>query len=121
MPTTCYTYKDPYPMSLNRSGAVQLKSKADWPRSYRCNPNHVSTQGIHPPGPIYNSNQPAAQPWSYYHTAQASLMPRLAQKGFADHYQQAQAHGGYYVNGQYYPAYAVAGMSYSPSNYYYFY
>lgn len=63
---TYYTYKDPFPATLNHPYAVQAESKADWPKSYRYNPNHTSMQGIHPPAPVYTANQPAPSSW-YYH------------------------------------------------------
>ena len=116
---TYYTHKDPYPATLNHPNAVQLESTADWPKSYRYNSNHVSTQGIHPPGPVYNAQQQAPQPW-YYYGGQVSLKWTPHSQDVADHHQQAQAQaqGGYYVNGQYLPA--SAGTTYSPSSYYHY-
>ena len=64
--TTYHTYKDPYPATLNYPNALQLESRADWPKTYRLNPNYDPNQGIHPPGPVYNADQTASQNWNYY-------------------------------------------------------
>lgn len=69
---TYYTYKDPYPATLNHPNAVQLESKEDWPKTYRYNPNRYSTQGIHPPAPVYNAQRQAVQSW--YYGGQVSLI-----------------------------------------------
>lgn len=71
---TYYTYKDPYPATENHPHAVQIETKADWPKSYRYNSNQNTTQGIHPPGPVYQANQaPAAWYYNQYYGAQVSL------------------------------------------------
>lgn len=72
MPTTYHTYKDPFPATLNHPDAIQLESTADWPKTFRYNSNYRSPQGIHPPAPVYNANQPAPQSW-YYYGGQVSL------------------------------------------------
>lgn len=66
MSTTYYTYKDPFPATLNHPDAVQLESTEKWPKKFRYNSNYARTQGIHPPAPVYTANQSAPQSWYYY-------------------------------------------------------
>lgn len=65
MPTTYYTYKDPFPATVNHPNASQFETSADWPKTFRYRANKWTTKGIHPPAPVYNANQPAPLSWYY--------------------------------------------------------
>ena len=66
MPAHFYTYQDPNPSTVNTDPATyHWEDPADWPRSFLYVPNHSGAQGIHPPAPVYQTNQPS-QPAMYY-------------------------------------------------------
>ncbi|KAK5101073.1 hypothetical protein LTS08_004679 [Lithohypha guttulata] len=110
---TYYTYKDPYPATENHPHAVQIETKTDWPKTYRYNSNQNTTQGIHPPGPVYQANQaPAAWYYNQYYGAQQP-QPQ---------YPYGYGYPGYaaaWANGQYYGMPAPTGTSYNSPYYYY--
>jgi hypothetical protein len=61
-----YTYQYPNPSALNDPGqGGHWEDPADWPRTYLYVSAHEGAQGIHPPAPVYQSNQPA-QSATYY-------------------------------------------------------
>ncbi|ETI24484.1 hypothetical protein G647_03853 [Cladophialophora carrionii CBS 160.54] len=85
MPAHFYTYNSLNPSAVNTQPAAwHWEDPADWPRTYLYVSNQNGAQGIHPPAPVYQSNQPA-QPTMYYFQASGS----------------ASAPAGYYVNGIY--------------------
>ncbi|KIW29413.1 uncharacterized protein PV07_05229 [Cladophialophora immunda] len=97
-----YTYQTPNPSAVNTQGSTGYwENPADWPRTYLYVSNQGGLQGIHPPAPVYQSNQPS-QPAMYYFQGSSS------------------APAGYYVNGLYYgmsPPSASTGWPYTSSAY----
>ncbi|KAJ4502456.1 hypothetical protein HRR83_005551 [Exophiala dermatitidis] len=97
-----YTYQNPNPSALNEGNQGHWEDPADWPRTFLYVSAHEGAQGIHPPAPVYQSNQPAQQ--NMYYFAGSSSAP-----------------AGYYANGIYYgttPPAAAPGWPYtSPSSY----
>lgn len=67
MPAHFYTYDRLNPSALNTNPAAwQWENPADWPRTYLYVSNQGDAQGIHPPAPVYQSNQPAQQAMYYF-------------------------------------------------------
>lgn len=58
-----YTYQDPYPTTPQDPYAVAWDNPASWPKAY----DYVASQGLHPPGPVYqlNQGQPGQWPFGY--------------------------------------------------------
>ncbi|KAJ9500139.1 hypothetical protein H2202_004530 [Exophiala xenobiotica] len=88
-----YNYQSLYPSSLNDPrNAGHWENPADWPRTFYYVSADGTQQGIHPPAPVYQSNQPAQQRMYYF--AGGSSAP-----------------AGYYMNGLYHGASAPAATS----------
>lgn len=68
---TYYTYEDPFPATKNDPYKQRFEDMSRWPKSYRYNSNQVTTQGIHPPGAVYDG---AASWWQNYYGAQVSCL-----------------------------------------------
>ncbi len=77
MPAHFYTYDPLNPSAVNTNPAAwHWENPADWPRTYLYVSNQGGTQGIHPPAPVYQSNQPAQQAM-YYFQVTAELLQIL--------------------------------------------
>jgi hypothetical protein len=62
-----YTYRDPIPSAVNiQPAAWHWEDPADWPRTFLYVSNPGDFQGIHPPAPVYQSNQPAQSTMYYF-------------------------------------------------------
>ncbi|EXJ93509.1 hypothetical protein A1O1_01901 [Capronia coronata CBS 617.96] len=96
-----YTYQNPNPSALNDRSQGHWEDPADWPRTFLYVSTHEGAQGIHPPAPVYQSNQPSQS--AMYYFAGSSSSP-----------------AGYYVNGLYYgtqPPTAATGWPFTSSSY----
>ncbi len=95
-----YNYQSLYPSSLNDPrNAGHWENPADWPRTFYYVSADGTQQGIHPPAPVYQSNQ-SAQPGMYY---LAVRLPTTFQFRLTDSSLQgtSSAPAGYYANGLY--------------------
>lgn len=122
MPEPYYNYTT-NPVTTNDPYATgHWENPDDWPKTF----NYVAKfglQGLHPPAPVYQTNQPA-QPAMYTYFAVCltcsltipSLIPRQG---------NPTSPAGYHANGVYYgtttPAAPVAGWPYTSSSYYPYY
>ena len=69
-----YTYPTTYQSAASPYPAGYWEDPADWPRSFVYVPNQGGLQGIHPPAPVYQSNQSAQSAMAYYQVrSQAQL------------------------------------------------
>ncbi|KAK4935258.1 hypothetical protein LTR10_023652 [Elasticomyces elasticus] len=91
-----YTYQNPYPSALDNTQSGHWENPDDWPRTFL----YVSAydgaqQGLHPPAPVYQSNQPSQQAMYYFPGSSSSP-------------------AGYYLNGLYYGTSAPSGYGSAP-------
>lgn len=79
-----YTYQEPFPLTPQHPYTVTWESPANWPKTYE----YVSSQGIHPAGPVYQNNTPS-QPglWPYGYGQQ--WPPAVAPQGYGTVSQEA--------------------------------
>lgn len=65
-----FKYKEPRPAALRNPQEPDVEHPRDWPKVFQHkSSNEVARVGIHSPGPVYTSNQPADYQW-YYNQAQ---------------------------------------------------
>lgn len=112
-----YNYQGLNPSALNgASAAGHWEDPADWPRTfYYVSAADGTQQGIHPPAPVYQSNQPA-QPAMYYFAVSIPEFPSLPSPWLTSTQGNSSAPAGYYANGLYYgtaPPTATSGWPYT--------
>lgn len=62
-----YDYKSLNPATINNQYPPwHWENPADWPRTFLYIPNQDGVQGLHPPAPVYQSNQPSQQAMYYF-------------------------------------------------------
>ena len=115
MPGHYYTYQLPNPSAVNTQGpSGHWEDPADWPRTYLYVPNQDGAQGLHPPAPVYQSNQPSQQAMYYFQVSRRALVISIS---LTLHFQgSSSSPAGYYVNGLYYgmsPPSASTGWPYT--------
>lgn len=68
-----FKYKDPRPATLRNPQEPEFENPREWPKVFQHkSSNEVAHVGIHPPGPVYNSDQPADYQWYYNQTQPVS-------------------------------------------------
>lgn len=72
-----YSYQGLNPSALNSAGAAgHWEDPADWPRTfYYVSAADGTQQGIHPPAPVYQSNQPSQPAMYYFAVSIPELLP----------------------------------------------
>jgi hypothetical protein len=69
-----YTYREPFPLTPQSPYIATWDNPADWPKTY----DYVPSQGIHPPGPVYQNNnpgQPGLWPYGYGQPCAPGITP----------------------------------------------
>lgn len=112
-PQNYYTYKSPWPATINDGRTISYSSPSDWPRTYRVNPNY--RQGLHPPGqaqPTWNyGGYGYNQQYPYGYNQYSGYGQGF--QGYGQGYGQQYGYNGGYNMQQWWPNYAQYMQQYT--------